>query len=158
MPEDLLERVDRAAAAQVIDRVPVAEIVKAESARYGPLLGFRPRLSPLHDGGEPARDIEITSTRRVPEHEGATEPGRCAGKCAEGALVEWDRPGAIRLRLGQNDRRSPEVYLGAFQARTLLLAHACKLGQSDQMGEVAGRRGNDGVDVVQLGEDDRVAA
>ena len=78
MPEDLLQVVDIAAAAQVVDRKPVAEIVEPEWPIDQAALDGAP-----HRGRELIGDPAVTVALVVPEHPSRMQVCRCADYCAD---------------------------------------------------------------------------
>src|SRR5215472_744279 len=143
MPEDLLQRVDRAPAAQIVDREPMAEVVESEGRGPGA----------LDDHPEPARHFMVAVAALGPEHIGATDPRGGADNGADRALVE--RHGAGAPGLGVDELRGTRSELCARQARDLFLPHAGILRKADHGSKVAWSARNDSGDVLASGKDNR---
>src|SRR5262249_35103424 len=97
MAKDLLEGVDRSSSAEIIDRVPMAQVVEAECVRWRAFIPLCPISCAFDDGRETARHVQVTSSGGMPKDVWTSEPGRCAGKCAESPLIERNCPGAVCL-------------------------------------------------------------
>src|SRR5262249_39698236 len=144
MPEDLRQRIDAPTTAQIVDRKPMAQVMKSE----------RPYPGAFYEYPKTRRHISIAIAFIVPENIGRSDERNCADNCADSTIVEWNRTWLSRLSV--HELHAVVADLISPQASRLFLSHPAVLGELNELSEVAGRRGGHHLDVCIGGENDRI--